>query len=156
MTDEIAVPPGEEDVETDETGENVAQADEPREEAIQGEESGSETAENADKEETTQRRRELRDSEITGTVTIEGEDFTLRDWSSSGFSVTDCKLEFETNARVDIDFSVTHSQGSLGFACKAIMVRRDEESCEAAGAFVEMAKEDRVAVAAYFDALEQD
>ena len=108
-----------------------------------------------EKEESTQRRRELRDSEATGTVTIEGEDFPLRDWSSSGFSITDCKREFKRNARVDIDFSVQHSEGSLGFACKAIIVRRDENSGEVAGAFVEMAREDRVAVAAYFDALEE-
>lgn len=103
----------------------------------------------------TQRRREVRDFEVSGDVTIDGKAFPLRDWSSSGFGIVSCDLEFEDHARVDIDFNVTHSAGTLSFSCKAIIVRSDTVSCEVAGAFVEMGREDRVAVTAYFDALDE-
>lgn len=104
--------------------------------------------------ETQQRRRELRESEITGSVTVNGSSFSLTDWSSSGFGVSDCKEEFEENARVDIDFSITLDSGPLAFSCKAIIVRSDVESGNMAGAFVEMRREDRVLVTKYFDAME--
>ncbi|TQV79226.1 hypothetical protein [Denitrobaculum tricleocarpae] len=113
-----------------------------------------ETAE-AGTAESTQRRRELRDFDVTGEVTISERSFPLKDWSSSGFGIDSCDLEFEDHARVPIDFSVTHSSGTLSFSCKAVIVRSDTVACEVAGAFVEMAREDRVAVAAYFDALEE-
>lgn len=113
-----------------------------------------ETAE-AGTAESTQRRRELRDFDVTGEVTISERNFPLKDWSSSGFGIDSCDLKFEDHARVPIDFSVTHSSGTLTFSCKAVIVRSDTVSCEVAGAFVEMTREDRVAVAAYFDALEK-
>ncbi|WP_282608308.1 PilZ domain-containing protein [Pelagibius sp. Alg239-R121] len=115
------------------------------------EEPQSEAAENG---EPPQRRRELRELEVTGTVVIQGDSFPLKDWSSSGFGVTGCKIEFEENARIDIDFSITLSSGPLAFSCKAIIVRADAESGDVAGAFVEMRREDRVTVARYFDSME--
>ncbi len=102
------------------------------------------------------RRRELREFEITGSVTVRDQAFALKNWSSSGFAVSDCKDEFEENERVDIDFTITLETGPLAFSCKAIIVRSDPESGDMAGAFVEMRREDRVAVANYFEVMESE
>ncbi len=173
MADETIPHPDEPDVDdasenppevTDESQENAPEADDSveseagdeSEESDAQDESGENGAqEDGAPEQPTQRRREARDLEVSGDVTIDGKAFPLRDWSSSGFSIESCDLEFEDHARVPIDFNVTHSAGSLTFSCKAVIVRSDTVSCEVAGAFVEMGREDRVAVTAYFDSLDE-
>ncbi len=101
-----------------------------------------------------QRRRELREFEVNGSVTVNGSSFPLQNWSSSGFGVSDCDQAFEENERIDIDFSITLDTGPLSFSCKAIVVRSDVEGGNMAGAFVEMRREDRILVTKYFDAME--
>ncbi len=139
----------------DELQETAPEAEEPGESQAQDEPGESDAQDEDTPAQPTQRRREARDFEVTGDVTIDGKAFPLRDWSSSGFGIVSCDLEFEDHARVPIDFNVTHAAGTLSFSCKAIIVRSDTVSCEVAGAFVEMGREDRVAVTAYFDSLDE-
>ncbi len=137
--------------------EPAAEGDSAPDETTDGETGDSEATDDTEAgQETQQRRRESRDPDATGTVTIEGESYPLRDWSSSGFGVFSCALEFEENARVPIDVNVTHSKGTLTFSCKAVIVRSNSESGEVAGAFVEMSRDDRVAVAEYFYSEEEE
>lgn len=164
MADETLQHPDEPDVDdaaenpsevADELQESAPEADDPGASEAQEESVEGDAQEDAAPVKSTQRRREARDFEVSGDVTIDGKAFPLRDWSSSGFGIISCDLEFEDHARVPIDFNVTHSTGSLSFSCKAIIVRADTVSCEVAGAFVEMGREDRVAVTAYFDSLDE-
>lgn len=154
MADDITLSPdAEEDIAADQA-DSVSEPEKIVPEASKAESNDRE--ENEAPAERTPRRREERDFEVSGDVTIDGKAFPLRDWSSSGFGIVSCDLEFEDHARVGIDFNVTHSAGTLSFSCKAIIVRSDTVSCEVAGAFVEMAREDRVAVTDYFDAMDED
>ena len=139
--EETAPAEGPSEAEAAESG-NPAEGDNP--------EAGGESAEPP------QRRRELREFEISGSVTVKEQAFPLKNWSSSGFAVSECAEVFEENERVDIDFAITLESGPLSFSCKAIIVRADPESGDMAGAFVEMRREDRVAVANYFEIMESE
>lgn len=148
MTAEVPSPLDEQDAEDVDAQESDAAPEDGTPAEAEGETGGA--------AETQQRRRELREFEVNGSVSINGNSFALKDWSSSGFGVSECKQEFEENERIDIDFTITLDSGPLAFSCKAIVVRSDSETGEMAGAFVEMRREDRVLVTNYFDAMEDD
>ncbi|WP_343562531.1 hypothetical protein [Kiloniella sp. b19] len=97
-------------------------------------------------------RREKRETDVNGTILINGIHYPMVDWSFSGFSVKDFEDTVYRGDRLPISVQVETSKGaSFTFDCTMIVVRFAEDSKELAGAFVEVPQDVRVALADYFD-----
>jgi len=96
-------------------------------------------------------RRERREAVEAGTVEIDGRAFPVRNWSSTGFLAAPCDAAHKEGDDVYIRFEVQAPGATIGFSCKAILVRVDPNSQEIAGVFTMMDRESRIMVAHHFE-----
>ncbi|WP_085902175.1 PilZ domain-containing protein [Kiloniella majae] len=96
-------------------------------------------------------RREGREFGVTGTVAVKGVDYSLDNWSSSGYAITGYDGPLLRGDHVDIHFRLELDGGALEFDCKSIIVRIEPDKETLAGVFVEMSPETRILIANYFD-----
>ncbi|MEM7169376.1 MAG: hypothetical protein AAF530_04360 [Pseudomonadota bacterium] len=88
---------------------------------------------------------------LMGSACVNGLDFVLVDWSSSGFCASGYKGGLETKGRYALEMNVELEGAEYFFTCVTYIVRADKESGQVAGAFLEMDPEDRLAIAQFFD-----
>lgn len=101
-----------------------------------------------------ERRRELRDRPLTGAVQIDGTSCEIFDWSSSGLSARGYDGKLGQGDRTRVSVRIALRKHLFSFDCDLILIRVDPAAKLIAGVFAAMAREDRVAVASYFESLE--
>ena len=99
-----------------------------------------------------QNRREDRTS-AEGNVRINGRNYALADWSSSGFQAGNYDGRFSKGDKLSIEFNIDIGAETYFFECDCFIVRVDDGAKHFAGVFVEMDEIDRQAVVQYFEEL---
>ncbi len=84
------------------------------------------------------RRKEPRGSRLNGSVSIDGRDYPLRDWSRRGFSATRYRAEHYPGDKIDMTVRVDLDDENLSFSCVAVVVWVDRDRREIAGVFTQL------------------
>lgn len=97
------------------------------------------------------RRREGRTGGISGSISISGRLYPLKDLSSRGFAVRGYRGELCPGDRVPLSLSLGRPGKGFDFVCQALVVRVERSRGELAGVFADLDAETREAIAAYVD-----
>ncbi|MEE8246407.1 MAG: hypothetical protein V3S87_03995 [Alphaproteobacteria bacterium] len=97
-----------------------------------------------------ERRREEREELSDGTVSILGDPYPLKNWSSTGFLAGACDLGLEEGQEVSIAVSVPLEGERLEFRCQALVVEANAESRELSAMFVMLDPEARAQIDRHF------
>jgi len=100
------------------------------------------------------RRRELRERPVRGSVIIDDVSYEIFDWSSSGVCVRGYDGDAEDGHRTRSRVHIVLPDMVFDFGCDLVLVRLDRASKQLAGVFTALSREVRVAVAAHFETLE--
>ena len=99
------------------------------------------------------RRRDGRAAGISGSVSLSGKLYHLKDLSSRGFAIRGYRGELCPGDRVPLSLSLGRSGEGLDFACQAVIVRVERGRGELAGVFADLDGETREAISDYIDVL---
>lgn len=102
-----------------------------------------------------ERRRELRERPVKGSAVIDGSDFNVFDWNSSGICLSGYDGPLKKQDRTLAQVKIEVPENKFDFNCELIIVRRDIARKLIAGVFVTLERGDRVAIASHFEALER-
>ena len=97
-----------------------------------------------------ERRREEREETSDGTVSILGDAYPLKNWSSTGFLAGACDLGLEEGQEVSIAVSVPLEGARLEFRCQALVVEANAESRELSAMFMMLDPEARAKIDRHF------
>lgn len=97
-----------------------------------------------------ERRREEREETSEGTVSILGDPYPLKNWSSTGFLAGACDLGLEEGQEVSIAVSVPLDDERLEFRCHALVVEANAEARELSAMFVMLDPEARAKIDRHF------
>ncbi len=97
------------------------------------------------------RRREHRDRSITGSVSIGGRCYPLKDLTTRGFAVRAYRDEHCPGDRMPISLSLGRPADGLDFVCQAVVIRVDRAKGELAGVFADLDRAARDGIAEHID-----
>lgn len=97
-----------------------------------------------------ERRREEREELSDGTVSILGDPYPLKNWSSTGFLAGACDLGLEEGQEVSIAVSVPLEGARLEFRCQALVVEANAEARELSAMFMMLDAEARAKIDRHF------
>ncbi len=97
-----------------------------------------------------ERRREEREEVSEGTVSILGDPYPLKNWSSTGFLAGACDLGLEEGKEVSIAMSVPLEGERFEFRCQALVVEANAEARELSAMFMMLDPEARAKIDRHF------
>ncbi len=98
-----------------------------------------------------ERRREEREEVSDGMVSILGNPYPIKNWSSTGFLAGACDLGLEEGQEVSIAVSVPLDDERLEFRCQALVVEANAEAGELSAMFMRLGSEARAKIYRHFD-----
>ncbi len=97
-----------------------------------------------------ERRREEREEVSDGMVSILGNPYPIKNWSSTGFLAGACDLGLEEGQEVSIAVSVPLEGERLEFRCQALVVEANAEARELSAMFMMLDPEARAKIDRHF------
>lgn len=99
-------------------------------------------------------RRELRERVLSGSAMLRNIQYPIVDWSSSGICMHEYDGDHSVGDRAHAWVHIECAESVFTFKCELLLIRLDTVQQQLAGVFVSLARPDRVAIAAHFEALE--
>ena len=97
------------------------------------------------------RRREVREEDVSGIAIVDGQRLPLRNWSAHGFCIGPCDLTPNVGDRMEITFVLTLPEEVLELTCQTAIMRVNPAKKEVGGVFFNYNKELQERIDAHFD-----